>query len=225
MLIIFLGATASGKGTISSILSKSHGFEHISTGDIFREHIKNKTKLGKKVKSLIGKGNLVDDKTTWKIAKSVLEEIDLKKTKVILDGFPRNIIQSNLMNTWLIRKGLKPAIHLYFDVSQNLIFERLIGRRICEICGKVYNTKFSLPKEPGICDIDSGKLYQREDDKIENVQVRLDVYEKTTKPLVDLYKKNKKLLIIDGNLDKEDITKNVLEALENDFSKNWKTNN
>ncbi len=210
MLIIFLGAPGSGKGTISEKLVKSHNFKHISTGDIFRKMIKSKTPLGNKLKNLIEEGNLVDDETTWEVAKETLENSDLKKEKLILDGYPRNIFQAKLLRKYLESINFKNVKIIYYNVSDKEILERLSGRRMCPICGKSYHLKFVKPKVKGICDDDGGELYQRKDDM--NVQVRIDAYKEVTEPLIDFYKKEKKLIIIDAEMNIEDIVKKTLEV-------------
>ncbi len=215
MLTIFLGAPGSGKGTISDILVEENGFKHISTGNIFRNQINSGTELGNKVKAIIEGGNLVDDETTWEVAKTALLELDLQNDKIILDGYPRNIKQNEYMNAWLIEQGFKDVVPIYFEVSNDMLLKRLTGRRMCKTCGKIYHTLFMPPKIENICDIDGNELYQREDDKLENVQVRLDVYENTTKPLIDQLIDNNSIHLVNAEeSDKDVIVKNVLEIFK-----------
>ena len=214
MLIYFLGEPGTGKGTISEILVEKHAFKHISTGDIFREQINSNTELGNRVKTLIASGNLVDDKTTWEIAKLALESFDLANDKVILDGYPRNITQAEYIEEWIKKKSLKDAIPILFVVPEDIILERLTGRRMCNECGKVYHTIFAPPKQKDICDIDGSVLYQRADDKPENVQVRLDVYKNITQPMIDMFVERKTIKMINAYQDKNKSTEDTLKVLE-----------
>ncbi len=214
MLYIFLGAPGSGKGTISDSLVSKHGFKHISTGDIFRKIIASGSELGNKVKELIEGGNLVDDATTWEVAKVALEEYDLATENVIIDGYPRNLVQGKDINDYMVEKGLEDKIKaIFFEVGEEVLLQRLSGRLMCKECGRAYNKFTMLPKEEGKCDIDGGELYQREDDKAENVQVRLDTYKKVTEPLIEYYRDNGGLIVIDGEQDSGKTTEVTLEAL------------
>lgn len=211
MLLIFLGAPGSGKGTVSQRMVKNHGYKHISTGDIFRRIIADKTELGLKVKDLIEGGNLVDDETTWEVAKVALSEVDIINDNVILDGYPRNIHQAELMNAWLVENNLGTPKPIYFEVSEKEILRRLTGRMMCPTCGKAYHKEFMPPTTEGICDIDQSELYQREDDKIENVKVRLDTYKEVTEPLIKHYADEGTLILINGEATSEVTTEITLE--------------
>lgn len=215
MLYIFLGAPGSGKGTISDVLVNEHNFKHISTGDIFRKIIASGSELGNKVKGLIESGNLVDDDTTWEVAKVALEEQDLINDNVILDGYPRNLVQGASITNYLKDKNIENGIKaIFFDVPQDLILERLTGRMMCKTCGKAYHKTYMKPLTEGRCDIDGGELYQREDDKKENVQVRLDTYSEVTEPLIEFYKNNDELITVDGAKEKSVVVKQTLEAIK-----------
>lgn len=198
MLIIFLGAPGSGKGTVADRMVKNHNYKHISTGDIFREVIASGSELGQKVKGIIEGGNLVDDATTWEVAKVALDSYDLTTDKVIIDGYPRNIAQAEQLDSYLSEKGLAAAKPLLFEVNHELLLERLSSRRLCKDCGKTYNTINFPTKVEGVCDECGGQTYQREDDKLENVQVRLDTYRDVTEPLVRKYAEDGTLVIING---------------------------
>lgn len=201
MLIIFLGAPGSGKGTIAEKMVSKHGYKHISTGDIFRRIISEETDLGLKVKSIIEGGNLVDDETTWEVAKVALEEVDLINEKVILDGYPRNINQAELLEKYIEEKGLPKPKPLYFEVKEEILVTRLSSRIMCKDCGRSYN-KITLPtKVEGVCDVCGGDIYQREDDKPENVEVRLETYKKVTEPLIKHYADIGTLILINGEQD------------------------
>lgn len=218
MLIIFLGAPGSGKGTVADRMVKNHGYKHISTGDIFRRIIAEETELGLKVKDLIEGGNLVDDATTWEVAKVALEEVDLANEKVIIDGYPRNIHQAELLDAYLQEKGLPKSKPLYFEVEENELITRLSSRIMCKQCGKSYN-KISMPtKVEGICDECGGEIYQREDDKPENIQVRLATYKEVTEPLIKCYADNGTLILINGEASSEVTTEISLKFSEGENS-------
>lgn len=214
MLYIFLGAPGSGKGTISDSLVKKHGYKHISTGDIFRSIMASGSDLGNKVKGIIDGGNLVDDDTTWEVAKVALEKQDLLNDNVILDGYPRNLVQGEAITNYMEEKGLADKVKvIFFEVRDGILLERLSGRMICRTCGKAYNKFTMKPLVENKCDIDGGELYQREDDKAENVQVRLDTYAKVTEPLIEFYRKQGSLITIDGEQDSGKTTEITLESV------------
>ncbi len=214
MLIIFLGAPGSGKGTVATELVEKNGYKHISTGDIFRKIISEGTELGLKVKSIIEGGNLVDDVTTWEVAKVALDEIDLVNEKVILDGYPRNINQAELLEAYLTEKGLPEAVPQYFEVEESVLLARLSARIMCKECGRAFNTMFKPTKVEGVCDNCGGAMYQREDDKAENVQVRLDAYKEVTEPLIKHYADKGTLILINGDSELESTTEVALKFAE-----------
>lgn len=186
MIIIFLGAPGSGKGTISSVLKEEHGFKHISTGEAFREITKSDTELGRRVKHTIEGGNLVDDQTTWEVCKTILEKYDLQNDNVILDGYPRNVKQAETIDEYVSTNNIDTKV-IFYDVSQEEILKRLGGRLMCSKCGKTYHKINKPPKVEGICDSCGAELITREDDKPENIKVRLVTYDKVTKPVIDYY--------------------------------------
>ena len=162
MIIVFLGAPGTGKGTIASILKSEYGYEHISTGDLFRHHIKNESPLGLKVKTIIEGGNLVNDQITFELLKDKLDSLDLLSTKIILDGYPRTIHQDDLLVKYLEDKNIEYKKVVNFNVPKNIIIERLTERWICPTCGRIYNNKTLKPKNEGKCDSDNSNLIQRE---------------------------------------------------------------
>lgn len=214
MLLIFLGAPGSGKGTMSEIMSRDNGFTHISTGDIFRKIIRSGSELGNRVKSIIEGGQLVDDQTTWEVAKTALDEYDLNETNLILDGYPRNIDQGKELEKYVIEKNIDDVKAVFFDVEDENILLRLTGRMMCKVCGKSYHKTFMPPKVENVCDKDGGELYQREDDKEENIKVRLNTYAEVTQPLIDFYNEQGRLITVDANREKEEITKETLIAIK-----------
>ena len=181
MNIIMLGAPGSGKGTMAKLIASDFEIPHISTGDIFRENIKNQTEIGKQAKELIDKGELVPDEITIKIVENRLKENDCQNG-FILDGFPRNIAQAKALETFA-----KIDRVILLDVSDEEIERRIVGRRACKNCGEIYNVG-TYDKQT--CEKCGGELYQRDDDKLETVRHRLQVYKKQTAPLIEYYRDN-----------------------------------
>ena len=192
MNIILLGSPGVGKGTYATELSKRLDIPHISTGDIFRKNIAEKTELGVKAKEYYDKGKLVPDELTIKMTKKELEK---HKNGFLLDGFPRNISQAKALET------TKIDMVLNFFADDKIIIQRLSGRRICRQCAAIFHIKNLPPKKEGICDKCGGELYHRDDDKEEAIKIRLEVYKKQTKPLIDYYKEKNLLKNIKVNED------------------------
>ena len=182
MNIILMGLPGAGKGTQASEIVKKFPIPHISTGDMFRKAIKDETDLGKEAKSYMDRGELVPDEVTVGIVKDRISEDDAKKG-FLLDGFPRTIEQAEALSN--IMKELDREIDavINIEVPEEELMNRLTGRRICEKCGTTYHLVFNPPKVDGICDLDGGKLYQREDDNPETVANRLNVNVKQSKPV------------------------------------------
>jgi len=194
MKIVFLGPPGSGKGTYSKRIAPKLEIPHISTGDMFRDNIKNETEIGKKAKEFIDKGNFVPDEVTIEMLKQRIEKDDCKNG-FILDGFPRNIDQAEALS-----KLTNIDVVLNLVIPDEVLIKKISARRICRQCGDIYNVAditFGdgykmppiLPKEEGKCDKCGGELYQREDDKEEVIRERLEVYKKQTQPLIDYYTK------------------------------------
>ena len=186
--LILLGAPGCGKGTIAALLVKNYGMTHISTGDIFREKIKNKTPLGVKAKEYIDSGQLVPDELVCKMVAKRLEEEDCKEG-FILDGFPRTINQAEVFDKILKEKEIRIHLVPYFSVRESVLLERLTARLTCKKCGTNFNKLFSPPKIEEVCDKCQGELYQRTDDSLETAQNRMKIYNEQTAPLVDYYQK------------------------------------
>ncbi|MDO7975627.1 adenylate kinase [Oceanotoga teriensis] len=219
MKLIFFGPPGAGKGTQAKRVSKEFDIPHISTGDLLREAVKNETELGKKVKEILEKGNLVSDEIVNELVEEKVKKID----KFILDGYPRTIPQAEFLDEVLksIDKELDGIV--FIDVEEEEIVERITSRRVCPKCGRVYNTITLKPEVSGICDDDGTKLIQRDDDKETVVRDRFQVYLKSTSPLIEYYKKNNKIFTVDGSQDIEDVTKelfNILRGVSDDNNKN-----
>ncbi len=199
MNFIFLGPPGAGKGTLAVDVATEYGIPQISTGDIFRENIKNETELGKKVKSITASGGLVSDDIVVALVEDRIKKDDCKNG-FILDGFPRTIPQAEAL------EKICPDVKVVnFEVDNELIIARLSNRRVCKSCGANYNAKFRPPKVEGKCDKCGGELYTRDDDKIEAITHRLDVYRQQTEPLIGFYKKLGKITDIDSARDSKEV--------------------
>ena len=211
MCIVMLGAPGSGKGTIGKILSKDMNLAHISTGDIFREQITNKTELGKQAESYISKGALVPDDVTIKMVETRLSEDDVKDG-AILDGFPRTAVQAEALKNFLeANNPMQKRIAIELDVPDEEIIKRIVNRVTCsnKECGAIYNLQTRPPKQEGICDICGSALTKRADDNEETVAKRLKVYHENAKDLIEFYAKNNALYSVrPKNLDE------TVEAIE-----------
>lgn len=213
MNIILMGLPGAGKGTQASEIVKKFPIPHISTGDMFRKAIKDETDLGKEAKSYMDRGELVPDEVTVGIVKERISEDDAKKG-FLLDGFPRTIDQAEALNDIMSELGRNIDAVINIEVPEEELMNRLTGRRICEKCGTTYHLGFNPPKVDGICDIDGGKLYQREDDNPETVSNRLNVNVKQSKPILEYYNEKGVLKNIDGAKDIDDVTKDVIDILD-----------
>lgn len=186
MYIVLLGAPGSGKGTVGKILAEDLKLAHISTGDLFRENLKNETELGKEAKEYMDSGELVPDEITVRMLEKRLENTDVENG-AILDGFPRTANQAIILDKLLKTKGKKVDMALNIEVPFKEIVERIANRRSCRECGAIYNVVFNPPKIEGKCDVCGGELYQREDQKPEVVQNRLQIYKITADELIKYY--------------------------------------
>ena len=210
MNIILLGAPGAGKGTLASKISDKFQLPHVSTGDIFRENIKNQTPIGLLAKSYIDKGQLVPDEVTCKIVEERIAREDCAGG-YMLDGFPRTLAQAEALD-----KITNVDLVINIDVDFSLLMGRLCGRRVCKNCGESYHVS-RLNGETS-CAKCGGELYQRKDDNPETVQSRLDVYNAQTAPLIDYYTKKGLIFDVDGSTTPEYVFEKVSEKL-NEFRK------
>lgn len=187
MYIVLLGAPGSGKGTAGKVIAEDLKLAHISTGDLFRENLKNETPLGLEAKKYMDAGELVPDDVTIRMLKDRLSKEDVKNGAV-LDGFPRTEVQAQSLDKMLNEMGTKVDMALNIDVPFDEIVERIANRRSCRGCSEIYNIVFNPPKVEGICDKCGGELYQREDQKPEVVENRLKVYSASAEELINHYK-------------------------------------
>jgi adenylate kinase len=211
--IILLGAPGAGKGTQAQIINEKLGLPHISSGDIFRENLKNQTELGKLADSYIKAGQLVPDEITIRMIKERLSQPDCING-AILDGFPRTPQQADALEQMLTEFNARVESVIYISVADEVLIERLSGRWICRAQGHVYHILYNPPKVPGICDIDGSELYQRDDDKVETVRQRIKVYHQQTQPLIEYYQRKGLLVEIDGNQSIEKISADIMQVLD-----------
>ncbi|MFO7814668.1 MAG: adenylate kinase [Halanaerobiales bacterium] len=208
MNLIILGLPGAGKGTQAKKLSKKYDIPHISTGDIFRNAIKNETKLGKKAKEIIDSGGLVPDEITNNIVRERLKKDDCTDG-FILDGFPRTINQAEALEKMLESMKRTLDLALYIDVAREELIKRLTHRRTCSNCGATYHLDYNPPEKEGICDKCGGKLIQRSDDTEEVVKERLEVNKENLKRLIDFYNERDKLVTVKSNAGIEEVFKKI----------------
>lgn len=220
MNIIMLGAPGTGKGTVAGILTEKLGWPQVSTGDIFRKHIKEATKLGKLAESYISKGNLVPDDVTVQLIENRLKEDDVQDG-IILDGFPRTVNQAEELDKLLAQKGEKVDLVVNLTTPKEEIIERIVNRRVCSNpeCKTIYNIVLNPPKQEGICDKCGHEIVQRKDDNVETVEARLDGYFKQTSPLVEYYEKQGNLYTatVSKEINKmgKDVAQEIVKMIEN----------
>lgn len=213
MRLILLGPPGAGKGTQAKRVIEEFDIPHISTGDIFRKNIKEKTELGQKVEGLLAQGKLVPDELTIEIVWDRLDQEDCKNG-FLLDGFPRTIPQAEALDEGLAKRGLKLDRVLNIDVDKDSLVKRLSGRRVCPSCGASYHIDNNPTKVEGICDACQTPVIQREDDQEETVLDRIKVYDSQTKPLVDFYNKQDLVFTVDGTLPIDEITNKLVTELK-----------
>lgn len=196
--IVLLGPPASGKGTQATKLREALHLPHVASGDLFRENLKNETGLGQKAKVYMDRGDLVPDDITIAMVMERLSRPDCAGG-ALLDGFPRTMAQAEALDQALAAQGYGISIVLNVVVPDDVLVERVSGRRLCRVCGEAYHVQFNPPKQPGVCDHDGGELYQRDDDRPETVRQRLKVYWVQTSPLIDYYRRQGILVEVDGD--------------------------
>jgi adenylate kinase len=211
--IVLLGPPGVGKGTQAEILSKSTGLAHISSGDLFRENLKNQTELGKLAQTYMTRGELVPDDVTIAMIRDRLIRPDCE-TGAILDGFPRTPTQADALQSMLEEFNGQVDTVPVIIVADDELVERLSNRWTCRASGHVFNGKSNPPKVAGKCDFDGSELYQRDDDKAETVKYRIQVYMDQTLPLISYYRDRGKLVEINGMQSIDEVTNDLMEVLK-----------
>lgn len=207
--IILLGAPGSGKGTQASVLTSKYGYSHISTGDLLRKEIAEKSELGVRVQEIMDRGDLVDDGTVLELLK---KNCNLSSNIYIFDGFPRNLEQSKLLDEHVL--GEANVCALYFHIDLDELVQRLVNRRTCKDCGAIYNLLTKPPQTEGVCDSCKGtNLQQRKDDNEESVRNRLEVFKSTIGPMLEYYETKGVLKQIDASQDRDIVTKEIASIL------------
>lgn len=211
--IVLLGPPGAGKGTQAQLISEKLGLPHISSGDIFRENLKNQTDLGKLAKGYMDRGELVPDDLTIQMIRDRLSRPDCV-SGALLDGFPRTVAQAEALTQMLAEFTGRVNAVPYINVAEEVLVERLTGRWTCRAEGHVFHEKFSPPKVAGVCDFDGSELYQRPDDNVETVTRRIRVYLDQTMPLIAYYRQGGVLLEVDGTKTINQVGADLLAGLE-----------
>ena len=211
---LIMGAPGAGKGTQASLIENHFNVAHISTGDMFREAIANKTPVGLLAKQYIDKGHLVPDDVTVNLVRERIEQDDCKKG-FILDGFPRTLAQAEALDDMLSEEGIELVGVINIETNDEILISRIVGRRSCPVCGEAYHLVTNKPKVDGICNKCGSTLVHRADDNEEVVKSRLDVYHNETAPLLDYYAKRDQVIHIDGMQDIEDVFNDIKNVWRN----------
>lgn len=211
--IVLLGPPGAGKGTQAQVISREMNLAHISSGDLFRENLKNQTELGKLAQGYMNRGELVPDDVTIGMVRERISRPDCKDG-ALLDGFPRTPAQAVALAEMLGSMGEKVDSVPYISVPAEVLIERLGGRWTCPSCGRVYHEVFNPPQAAGVCDLDGAKLIQRDDDKAETVERRIRVYMEQTSPLIEYYREQGLLIEVDGTKSIDEVSKEILEAIK-----------
>lgn len=212
--LIFLGAPGAGKGTMAEKLAAATPIQHISTGAILREEISNDTALGNEVKDFMERGDLVPDEVVANIVAGKLASDAVKADGFILDGFPRTANQAEILDKLLNENNVAIDAVVLFDVDDEMLMQRLTGRRVCEACGStLHHMVFNPPKTENTCDKCGGKLFQRKDDNEATASDRLNVYKEQTLPVIDYYRNTGKLVNLDSTGTQEEVFNGLTELL------------
>ncbi len=210
--IVLLGPPGAGKGTQAKAICEALQIPHVSSGDIFREHLSKQTELGKLADGYIKCGQLVPDDVTIRMIGDRLKQPDCSRG-ALLDGFPRTIPQAEALDDLLAKMDAKIERALSLEVPAEVLIERLSGRWSCPTCGRVYHEKYNPPRQAGICDDDGTPLIQRPDDRPETVRQRIEVYRSQTEPLIEYYRQKGVLVNIDGTQSIEAVKQDILTSL------------
>jgi len=210
--VVLVGPPGAGKGTQAQYIASHLSVPKISTGDIFRANVSRGTELGKLAKEYMDRGELVPDEVTIAMVRDRLLQDDVREG-FLLDGFPRNVPQAEVLKEMLAEFGASLDVVLELKVDDEEVIRRLSGRRTCRSCGKVWHVVFDPPAVEGVCDACGGELFQRDDDREETIRRRLEVYQEQTAPLISFYEKEGILAGIDATGPVEEVTQRALSVL------------
>jgi adenylate kinase len=210
--VVLVGPPGAGKGTQAQFIAEKRRVPQISTGDIFRANVGQGTELGKRAKEFMDAGNLVPDTVTIDMVRDRLAQDDASKG-FLLDGFPRTVPQARALDDMLLDMGVTLDVVLELVVENDEVVRRLSGRRTCRSCGHIWHVEFDPTENPGVCDLDGGELFQRDDDRPDVITNRLSVYDEQTAPLTTFYGERGILVGIDATGPVDDVTERALEAL------------
>ena len=220
MYVILMGPQGSGKGTQAGRVGPRFGLVQIATGELFRSAIAAATPLGRRIKEVYDRGELVPDDLTIGLVEEKLDDVERERglgegvRGALFDGFPRTRAQAEALDAALVRRGAAVSAVVQIDVPLDVLVARLAGRRVCKRCGAVYHVEFNPPREPGVCDRCGGEVVQREDDTPEAVTKRLDLYFQQTEPLLSYYRARGLVAEVDGNRAIEQVTDEIARAIE-----------
>jgi len=210
--LLIMGKPGAGKGTQAKKILDHFELTHVSTGEIYREEIKKGSYIGQEAKKYLDQGNLVPDKMTNDIVRAVLSTTDFENG-FMLDGYPRTIAQAEALDEMLNKRNISLTAVINVDVDDDIISDRMSGRRVCSNCGETYHLEYHPPKIDGVCDVCGHELIQRPDDLKESVLNRLKIYKNKTQPLLDYYEKKDLLLVIDGEKSSDQVFEDILKKL------------
>lgn len=213
MRVVLIGPPGAGKGTQARLLQERYHIPQISTGDLLREAIREGTILGKQAQTYMDAGELVPDQLVTEMVAERLQRDDCVNG-FLLDGFPRTIAQAESLSQHLAKTGQELDCALSITVPKQELIDRLSGRWVCRSCSAMYHERFSPPKQAGSCDQCGGELYQRNDDRLETVSARLEVYERSTAPLIEFYEKNGLLRTVNGTGELREVFQRITNVLE-----------
>ncbi len=217
LICVLIGAPGAGKGTQAKNVANYYNCKLISTGDILRENVENRTVLGLEAKKYIDNGNLAPAQIVVSMIKNVIKSSVENKAgadkSFLFDGFPRDLEQNKLFEQILDELNLSIKGVIYINIEDDIVYERLTNRRICPKCNRVYHLKFNPPKFDNLCDDCKVKLITREDDKIDVIKNRLEVYKQLTYPLIEYYRKKNKVVEINGNKNADDVLKDIISGI------------
>ncbi len=212
MRVVLLGPPGSGKGTQAEVLAKTYGIVHISTGDLFRDHLSRGTQLGQLAQQYMSAGTLVPDDVTEAMVAGRIAQADAQ-SGFVMDGFPRNLRQAQDFDQMLAQRGLGLEAAVLLTVPRDRLIQRLTGRRVCPQCQATYHVVFHPPQVPGVCDVCGAELVQRPDDREATVRQRLAVYDQETAVLIPYYRERGQLVEIDGDRPPAEVSNALVDAL------------